>query len=73
MSKSSIRSAVKLLILFILSAFFGVFLIALFTSEPVDFQHAWISSISGIVGIIIVEVFRGVKRKVEREEDDKSG
>jgi glycopeptide antibiotics resistance protein len=73
MSKSSIRSAVKLLILFILSAFFGVFLIALFTSEPVDFQHAWMISIGGMIGIIIVEVFRGVKRKVAREEDDKSG
>lgn len=73
MNESSIQSAVKLLILFILSAFFGVFLIALFTGEPMDFQHAWISSIGGIIGIIIVEVFRGVKRKVEREEDDKNG
>ncbi|GEM04699.1 hypothetical protein HMI01_16870 [Halolactibacillus miurensis] len=72
MSESSIRSAVKLLILFILSAFFGVFLIALFTGEPMDFQHAWISSIGGIIGIIIVEFFRDVKRKVERKENNEN-
>lgn len=73
MSKASIRSSMKLLLFIILGAFLGVLLIALFTGEPIDFQHAWMISIGGIIGTSMIEVFRGVKRKVERKGDNENG